>query len=244
MGLFGNSNNSQSLMPNGLGQVAAAANQSGLTAMAGQAAMSQVDSMTNGMNNEDQVALFYHLMAAHPNQVALFFLSYPNFMTEFANLIALVVRKEMYSLFRSGAIISPSERGGALTVNAEAATEYSSITQENIDMQVSKVVPAQEMQMAVSQADMQAMQLMGGHQQNMMQQQMQQQMMQQQMMQQQQMIQPQRAGMGAALGGFGSSLIRGTLGLPPAQNQMQPAMVPQQPGNPQIGRFGHMGQNA
>jgi len=233
MGLFGNSNNSQSLMPNGLGQVAAAANQSGLTAMAGQAAMSQVDSMTNGMNNEDQVALFYHLMAAHPNQVALFFLSYPNFMTEFANLIALVVRKEMYSLFKSGAIVSSSERGGALTVNAEAATEYSSITQENIDMQVSKVVPTQEMQMAVSQADMQAMQLMGGHQQNMMQQQMQQQMMQQQMMQQQQMMgmqpMPQRPGLGSALGNFGSTLIRGSLGLPPAQQaSYQQGMYPPQ----------------
>ena len=34
--------------------------------------------MTNGMNNEDQVALFYHLMAAHPNQSGSFPLTYPN----------------------------------------------------------------------------------------------------------------------------------------------------------------------
>lgn len=232
MGLFGNSQNGQSLMPSGLGQVANAANQSGLTAMAGQAAMSQVDNMTNGMNNEDQVALIYHLMAAHPNQVALFLLTYPNFMAEFAKLIGLIVRKEMYALFNTGAIGTSEERGGPLRVIAELATDYSSITQENIDMQVSKVVPVQEMQMAVSQSDMRAMQMMGGHQQNMMlqQQQMQQQQMYQQQMMQQQMMQPQRTGMGAALGGFGSSLIRGTLGLPPAQNQMQPGMMPQQPG--------------
>lgn len=232
MGLFGNSQDAQSLMPSGLGQVANAASQSGLTAMAGQAAMSQVDNMTNGMKNEDQVQMFYHLLAAHPNQVALFFLSYPNFMAEFANLIGLIVRKEMYALFNSGAIGTAEERGGPLRVIAEQATDYSSITQENIDMQISKVVPTQEMQMAVSQADMRAMQMMGGHQQNMMQQQMQQQQMYQQQMYQQQMMQqqPQRSGMGAALGGFGSSLIRGTLGLPPAQNQMQGGMMPQQPG--------------
>ena len=134
MGLFGNSQDSQSLMPSGLGQVAAAANQSGLTAMAGQAAMSQVDNMTNGMRNEDQVQMFYHLLAAHPNQVALFFLSYPNFMAEFANLIGLIVRKEMYALFNSGAIGTAEERGGAFRVIPEQATEYASITQENIDM--------------------------------------------------------------------------------------------------------------
>ena len=51
-----------------------------------------------------------------------------------------------------------------------------------------------------------------------MQQQMQQQMYQQQM-QQQMMMQPQRPGMGSALGGFGASLIRGSLGLPPVQQQ-------------------------
>ena len=116
-----NSQDSQSLMPSGLGQVAAAANQSGLTAMAGQAAMSQVDNMTNGMRNEDQVQMFYHLLAAHPNQVALFFLSYPNFMAEFANLIGLIVRKEMYALFNSGAIGTAEERGGPLPSHPRAS---------------------------------------------------------------------------------------------------------------------------
>jgi hypothetical protein len=70
---------------------------------------------------------------------------------------------------------------------------------------------------------MQAMQMMNGHQQQMMMGNMQQQqMMQQQMMQQQMMSQaPQRPGIGSALGGFGSSLIRGSLGLPPAQQMQQ-----------------------
>lgn len=237
MGLFGNNQSQQSLMPNGLsngqqqmlGNVANAAQSSGLSAMAGQAAMGQIDAMTNGMNNEDQVALLYRLMAAHPNQVALFMLSYPQFMAEFANLLSLIVKKELYAFFKSGALVSATERGGAYTVNSEAG-DYASITQENIDMQISKVVPLQQMQMQVSQADMNAMQMMGGHQQNMMMNQMQQQqMMQQQMMQQQMMGQPQRAGMGAALGGFGASLIRGSLGLPPAQQApMQQGMT--QPG--------------
>jgi len=39
-------------------------------------------------------------------------------------------------------------------------------------------------------------------------------------MMQQPMMQPQRPGLGGAIGGFGASLIRGTLGLPPAQAQM------------------------
>jgi len=223
MGLFGNSNgNAASLTPPGIGGgisqdqmalFANAANQSGLTDMA----RAQVDQMTGGMRNEDQVQMFYHLMAAHPNEVSLFFLHYPNFMKEFAALIALIVRKELYEWFNSGAIPT--------TVNAEKATGWSSITQENLDLQIGKVVPLQQMQTEVNQQDMQAMSLMNGHnQQQMMMQNQQQQMMQQQMYQQQMMgmqgQMPQRQGLGSALGNFGSSLIRGSLGLPPAQQQM------------------------
>jgi len=51
---------------------------------------------------------------------------------------------------------------------------------------------------------------------------MQQQMYQQQMMQQQM---PQR-GFGSTLAGFGSSLIRGSLGLPPVQQQQQMGQQP------------------
>jgi hypothetical protein len=227
MGLFGNNNgNAAALTPPGIGggitqdQMALfsnAANQSGLTDMA----MHQADQMTNGMKNEDQVQMFYHLMAAHPNEVSLFFLHYPEFMKEFAALIALVVRKELYEWFNSGAI--------AATVNAEKAAPWASITNENLELQIGKVVPLQTMQTEVNQQDMQAMNLMNGHQQNQMMGNMQQQQMQQQQYQQQyqqqmynqqQMQQPPQRGFGSALGGFGSSLIRGSLGLPPAQQQM------------------------
>jgi len=221
---FGNTGNQASLTPPGVGGMnqdqmalfASAAQSSGLTDMAVQ----QVDSMTNGMKNEDQVQMLYQLMALHPNEVALFFLEYPSFMTELSSLIGLIMRKELYAWFSSGAMNA--------TVNPEkaAATGYSTITQENIDAQVAKVVPMNEMQAAVSQADMQAMQMMNGHQQQQMMGNMQQQQMQQQQMQQmynQQMMgqAPQRPGIGSALGGFGSSLIRGSLGLPPAQQMQQ-----------------------
>ena len=216
---FSGNGNQAGLTPPGVGGMstdqmnmfANAANQSGLTDMA----MSQVDNMTNGMKNEDQVQMLYQLMALHPNEVALFFLEYPSFMTELSSLIGLIMRKELYAWFSGGAMNA--------TVNAEkaAALGYSTITQENIDAQVAKVVPTQQMQAAVSQADMQAMQMMNGHQQQQMiqGQQHQQQMMQQQMYNQQMMGQqpPQRPGISSALGGFGSSLIRGSLGLPPAQ---------------------------
>ena len=220
---FGNNGNQASLTPPGVGGLnsdqmnmfAQAANQSGLTDMA----VGQVNQLTGGMKNEDQVQMLYRLMALHPNEVSLFFLEYPSFMSELSNLIGLIMRKELYAWFSGGAMNA--------TVNAEkaAALGYSTITQENIDAQVAKVVPTQQMQAAVSQSDMQAMQMMNGHQQQMMMGNMQQQQMQQQQMQQQQMYNqqmmgqqpPQRPGLSSALGGFGSSLIRGSLGLPPAQ---------------------------
>jgi hypothetical protein len=230
---FGSSSGNQTnLTPPGVGtgvskeqmaMFAGAAQSSGLADMA----MNQVDQFTGGMKNEDQVQMLYQLMAIHPNEVALFFLEQPNFMSEFANLISLLMRKELYAWFSSGVINA--------TVNAEkaAAAGYSTITQENIDAQVGKVVPLQVLQQAVSNADMQAMQMMNGHQQN--------QMMQQQMMQQQQMMgqmgynqqmmgqPPQRAGLSGALGNFGSSLIRGSLGLPPVQQaSYQQGMYPPQ----------------
>ncbi len=227
---FSGNGNQAALTPPGVGGInkdqmnmfANAANQSGLTDMA----IGQVNELTGGMKNEDQVQMLYQLMALHPNEVALFFLEYPSFMTELSNLIGLIMRKELYAWFSGGAMNA--------TVNAEKAASlgYSTITQENIDAQVAKVVPTQQMQAAVSQADMQAMQMMNGHQQQMMMGNMQQQqMMQQQMYNQQMMGQqpPQRPGIGSALGGFGSSLIRGSLGLPPAQQaSYQQGMYPPQ----------------
>ncbi len=229
---FGNSGNQASLTPPGVGNVsqdqmnmfADAAQASGLSDLA----LQQVNQLTGGMKNEDQVQMLYQLMAIHPNEVALFFLEYPSFMSELANLIGLIVRKELYAWFSSGAMNA--------TVNPEKAASlgYSTITQENIDAQVAKVIPTQHMQAAVSNADMQAMQMMNGYNQNQMMgnMQQQQQWQQQQMMQQQPMmgqVPPQRPGIGSALGNFGSSLIRGSLGLPPAQQaSYQQGMYPPQ----------------
>lgn len=198
-----------------------AANDSGLTDMA----LGQVNQMTGGLRNEDQVQLLYQLMATHPNEVALFFLEYPQFMAEFSKLIALVVRKELYDWFNSGVMNA--------TINPEKAASagYSTITQENIDSQIAKVVPAQEMQNKVHQADFQAMNMMNGHNQMQQQQQWQQQQFQQQQQWQQQNMYgqpPQRQGIGSALGNFSSSIIRGTLGLPPAQQVPQQGYYPQQ----------------
>lgn len=230
MALWGNSSsNGNPLTPPGVGNgisqeqmslFANAAQSSGLTDMA----RNQVDQMTNGMKNEDQVQLLYHLMAVQPNEVSLFFMEYPQFLGEFAALIGLIVRRELYNWFNSGAIPA--------TINAEkaAAAGYSTITDENITAQIAKVIPAQEMQMKIHQADTQAMQMMSANQQQaMMGNMQQQQMMQQQMMQQQMMGQmppqmPQRQGIGGALGNFGSTLIRGSLGLPPAPAQPQAPM--------------------
>lgn len=240
MGLF-NSNTGNSLTPSGLGAgpsdaqkqlFANAAQDSGLAAMG----MGMVDQMTGGqgMQNEDQVKLLYQLMAAHPNQVSLFLLTYPNFLSELINTIALVVKKEVFALLNSD--IFP---GIKAQVDSPNYATYSSITQENIDAQLAKVVPAQQLQMEVQQNDMMAMNLMNGHQQHMMMNNQQQQMMQQQMYQQQmyqQQMMPQRQGVGSALAGFGSSLIRGSLGLPPAQQQPmgQPMMgQPMMNGYPQ-----------
>tara|TARA_Y100001938_G_C8044292_1_gene407940 strand:- start:279 stop:977 length:699 start_codon:yes stop_codon:yes gene_type:complete len=221
MPLWGNSDNN-SLTPPGVGGgisqeqmslFANAANQSGLTGMA----MQQVDQITGGLKNEDQVQLLYHLMAVQPNEVSLFFLEYPHFLKELSALIGLIIRKELYAWFSSGVVNAP--------VNAEkaAAAGYSTITDENIDAQIAKVAPIQDMQQKMHQADNQAMQMMNGHQQQQMMGQMQQQQMYQQQMMQQQMMPgqmpPQRPGLGSALGNFGSSLIRGSLGLPPAQTQ-------------------------
>tara|TARA_B100000927_G_scaffold120310_1_gene97119 strand:+ start:4309 stop:5004 length:696 start_codon:yes stop_codon:yes gene_type:complete len=188
-----------------------AAQASGLTDMA----RNQVDQLTGGMQNEDQVQLLYHLMAVQPNEVSLFFLEYPHFLKELSALIGLIIRKELYAWFSSGVVNA--------SVNAEkaAAAGYSTITDENIDAQIGKVVPIQDMQQKMHQADNQAMQMMNGHHQQQMMGQMQQQWQQQQMMQQNMMPgqMPQRPGLGSALGNFGSSLIRGSLGLPPAQTQ-------------------------
>lgn len=189
--------------------------------------MGMLDQITGGskMSNENQVQMIYQLMATHPNEVVLFFLHYPDFLKNIFEAFRLLMRQELYAIFASD--VTPS-----FNVDSGKAAElgYATITQENIDAAIAKAVPLQQMQMEVSQADMQAMQQINNASMGQMQQGMnQQQMMYQQQMQQQQMMmqQPQRPGMGSAIGGFGASLIRGTLGLPPAQQQ-QPMMGYQQ----------------
>ena len=224
-------------MPNGLGGgpsneqkqlFGQAAQDSGLAAMG----VGMLDQMTGGnkMSNENQVQMFYNLMATHPNEVSLFFLHYPEFMKNFFEVFRLIIKQELYSLFSSDAIPQ-------FKIDAAKGTElgYATITQENIDAAIAKTVPLQQMQMEVSQADMQAMNQINSANMGMVQQGMtqQQQMYQQQMQQQQMMMQqPQRPGLGGALGGFGASLIRGTLGLP--QPQQQPMMGYQQQMPPQM----------
>ena len=222
-------------MPGGLGGgpsneqkqlFAQAAQDSGLAAMG----MEMANQMTGGqsMRNEDQLSAIYHLFAAHPNEVALFFLHYPEFLPGIMDTIRLVIKQELYNFFSSDIT--------SINTVPEKAAElgYSTITQENITAALAKAAPLDKMQMEVHQSDMNAMQQLNGHAQGQMNAQYQQQMMQQQQMQQQMMMQqqmPQRGGLGATLGGFGSSLIRGTLGLPPAQQPqmgMQPNMGYQQ----------------
>jgi hypothetical protein len=230
MGLWGSNNGGQNgLMPGGIGGglsneqkqlFAQSANDSGLTSMG----MDMANQMTGGnqMRNEDQLSAFYHLMAAHPNEVSLFFLHYPDFLPGIFEVMRLIMKQELHAFFSSDVVTS-------VKVDPAKAAElgYASITQENIDAAIAKAAPMEQMQAEVHQADMKAVNQMNGHAQGQFQQQqmLQQQQMQQQMMMQQQM--PQRQGIGGAIGGFGSSLIRGTLGLPPAQQQQPMGMNPQ-----------------
>jgi hypothetical protein len=235
MGLFGRSSTTSpaALVPPGVGggisqdqmnMFAQAANDSGLTGLG----MGMLDQVTGGGINTDEVELMYHLMARHPNEVDLFFVGNPDFLSGLAELISTIMKRELYIWFNSEAI--------AASVNAATAAElgYSTITQENIDTILSKMYSADAGQQRINAADAEAINLinqhkygmqMGGMQAGMMnqQQQFQQQMYQQQMMQNQQ---PQ--GISGALGSFGSTLLRGSLGLPPAPNYNQ--QYPQQQG--------------
>ncbi len=125
-------------------------------------------------------------------------------------------------------------------MNAEQAASlgYSTITQENIDTILGRMVQGTDPsgmvttpQQRINSADAESASVLNqykfGHQMGMMNNQMgnqQQQWQQQQLMQQQQ----QGGGLSGALGAFGSSLIRGSLGLPPAgMYGAQQGMYPQ-----------------
>lgn len=245
MGLFGKGT---ALTPPGVGSgmsqdqlamFANAAQSSGLADIG----MGVVDQWTGGGVNTEEIELMYHLMARHPNEVDLFLAENVNFLVGLAELIAIIVRKELYTWWNSGA--------SAGSVNAEKAAElgYSTITQENIDAILSKMtkgIDAQGMettpQQRINVSDSEAIALINQHKYGVQLGAMQNQQLnwqQQQMYNQQQMYQQpqQQPGISGALGNFSSTLIRGALGLPPtpmyAQQYGQPNMGYQQPMNGQ-----------
>jgi len=213
-----------------------AANDSGLSAMG----MGLVDQMTGGGINTEEIELMYHLMARHPNEVDLFLVQNPAFLSGLADLIAVIMRKELFTWFNSPVI--------AATIDPTSAAElgYSTITQENIDAIITNMVQGTDAtgmvntpQQRINAADAEAIGLINQHKYGMQmgamgnQMQNQQQAYQQQLMQQQMMAQ-QNQGLGGVLGNFGSSLLRGSLGLPPAPQYnaygQQYGQYPQQQG--------------
>ena len=249
MGLFGNKSNTLDIPGIGAGvsqeqmnMFANAAQQSGLQDYG----MQMVNQFTGGGLDTEQIELLHHMVARHPNEMDIFLVQSPQFLLGLSELISLIMRKELYAWFNSPVINS--------TVNAEQAATlgYSTITQENIDATLTKMVqgtdpsgmvttPQQRINSADAEASSVLNQYKFGHQMGIMNNQMgmmnnqmgmmnnqmgnqQQQWQQQQMMQQQQQ---QGGGLSGALGAFGSTLIRGALGLPPAgmyggQQQMYP----------------------
>ncbi len=209
-----------------------AAQDSGLASMG----MGMVDSMTGGGINTEEIELMYHLMARHPNEVDLFLVHNPAFLSGLADLISVIMRKELYTWFNSNAI--------AATVDPTVAADlgYSTITQENIDSILVNMVKGTDPagmetnpQQRINQSDADAIALINQHkygmQVNSMSHQMnaqQAQWQQQQAWQHQQMMQQQQPGISGALGSFASSATRGLLGLPPApQYGMQYQQYPQ-----------------
>ena len=249
MGLFGNKSNTLEIPGIGAGvnqeqmnMFANAAQQSGLQDYG----MQMMNQWTGGGLDTEQIELIHHMVARHPNEMDIFLMQSPHFLLGLSELISLIIRKELYAWFNSPVIPS--------TVNAEQAATlgYSTITQENIDATLAKMVQGTDPsgmvttpQQRINSADAEAATVLNqykfGHQIGIMNNQMgmmnnqmgmmnnqmgnqQQQWQQQQMMQQQQQ---QGGGLSGALGAFGSTLIRGSLGLPPAgmyggQQQMYP----------------------
>ena len=161
------SNWGNSLQPSGTGQgnnmqsmfetAIDVGQQTGLNQQIAGAAMNMV---SGPLGNEDQLGKIYHLFAAHPNEVSTFFLHHlneknqPTLLAGLAQLISTIVRKELYAFFSSEATTTNF-------INVEKATElgFSTITDENIDMIISNMVPLQQIASEVQQADTQAMQI-------------------------------------------------------------------------------------
>ena len=161
-----------------------AAQDSGLAAMG----LGMVNEMTGGVNTEE-VELMYHLMARHPNEVDLFLVQNPAFMSGLAELISTIMKRELYQWFNSPAI--------AATIDATAAADlgYSTITQENIDTILTNMVQGTDAagvvttpQQRINAADAEAVGLINQHKYGMQMGAMGNQMMNQQQMYQQQMM--------------------------------------------------------
>lgn len=190
------------------------------------------------LGNEDQLGKIYHLFAAHPNEVSMFFLNHlnernqPVFIAELANLIAAIIRKEMYEFFSSDMIQTQF-------INKEKATElgYSTITNENLDMIIANMVPLQTIAMEIQQADAQAMQIVqqakfqalsleeqANHQQQLMAERQRQQAWQ---MQQQAQMPPQRPSLFGSLLKIGAVTAAGATGGAAAQQVATNLLVEQ-----------------
>ena len=234
MGLFGNKNTLEipgigaGVSQEQMNMFANAAQQSGLQDYG----MQMMNQWTGGGLDTEQIELIHHMIARHPNEMDIFLAQSPGFLVGLAELISIIIKKELYEWFNSPIINS--------TVNAEQAASlgYSTITQENIDTILGRMVQGTDPsgmvttpQQRINSADAESASVLNqykfGHQMGMMNNQMgnqQQQWQQQQMMQQQ-----QGGGLSGALGAFGSSLIRGSLGLPPVgMYGAQQGMYPQQ----------------
>ena len=251
MGLFGNKNTLEipgigaGVSQEQMNMFANAAQQSGLQDYG----MQMMNQWTGGGLDTEQIELIHHMIARHPNEMDIFLAQSPGFLIGLAELISIIIKKELYAWFNSPVIPS--------TINAEEAAKlgYSTITQENIDTILGRMVQGSDPsgiittpQQRINSADAESAAVLNqykfGHQMGMMNNQMgnqQQQWQQQQMMQQQQ----QGGGLSGALGAFGSSLIRGSLGLPPAgMYGAQQGMYPQQNMMPQQSMNGGSGQIA
>ena len=240
------SNWGNSLQPKGTGQgntfgnmfdnAMSVAVDTGLDKQVAGAAMGMMAS--GPLGNEDQLGKIYHLFAAHPNEVSMFFLNHlnernqPVFIAELANLIAAIVRKEMYEFFSSDMVMTQF-------INKEKATElgYSTITNENLDMIIANMVPLQTIAMEIQQADAQAMQIVqqakfqalsleeqANHQQQLMAERQRQQAWQ---MQQQAQMPPQRPSLFGSLLKIGAVTAAGATGGAAAQQVATNLLVEQ-----------------
>ena len=241
MGLFGNKNTLEipgigaGVSQEQMNMFANAAQQSGLQDYG----MQMMNQWTGGGLDTEQIELIHHMIARHPNEMDIFLAQSPGFLVGLAELISIIIKKELYEWFNSPVISS--------TINAEQAASlgYSTITQENIDTILGRMVQGTDPsgmvttpQQRINSADAESASVLNqykfGHQMGMMNNQMgmmknQMGNQQQQWLHQQLMLQQQGGGLSGGLGAFGSSLIRGSLGLPPAgMYGAQQGMYPQQ----------------